>query len=154
MINRSYPRYRGYLVGGDIHAPGIEPGTWTNPRTSFSSRWFRIDWDTCHVTLTGHVSLPIPRPPYLMMPYYCMALPMILFFVGRVGGKFKDSCGASWHPILDSPINLAAKWQDGLKTASLFLFCKLIVPGNPRAFLETVQDLGYYNYGSTVLITT
>ena len=50
-----------------------------------------------------------------MMPYYCMALPMILFFVGRVGGKFKDSGGASGHPILDSPINLAANRQDGLK---------------------------------------
>jgi hypothetical protein len=44
--------------------------------------------------------------PYLMMPYYCMALPMINFcWVG--GWKFKDSGGASRHPILDSPINSA-----------------------------------------------
>ena len=125
----------------------------TNPRTSFSSRWFRIDWDTCHVTLTGHVSpskssIPLPHDAILLY-----GTTHDLIFVGRVGGKFKDSCGASGHPILDSPINLAANRQDGLKTASLFLFCKLIVPGNPTAFLETVQDPGYYNYGSTVLIT-
>jgi hypothetical protein len=35
MIDQSYPTSRGYLIGGDIHAPGIEPGTWTKPRTSF-----------------------------------------------------------------------------------------------------------------------
>ena len=60
MIDQSYPTSRGYLIGGSIPAPGIEPGTGTNPRTSFSSRWFKIVRDTCPCPLAGHVS-PINR---------------------------------------------------------------------------------------------
>ena len=49
-----------------------------------------------------------PNTPasYLMMPYQSMALNHdYFFFVGRVGGKFKDLRACSHeHPILESPL--------------------------------------------------
>ena len=139
MINRSYPRYRGYLVDGDIHAPGIEPGTWTNPRTSFSSRWFRIDWDTCHVTLTGHVSpskssLPLPHDAILL---YGTTHDFIFCWAG--GWKIQRFmwCFLAPHPRFSDQFN--ANRQDSLKQPR-YPIRYLLVPGDPTAFLETVQE--------------
>jgi hypothetical protein len=45
-----------------------------------------------------------PWRTYLMMPYQSMALTMF-FYVGWVGGKFKDQRACSHeHPILESPL--------------------------------------------------
>ena len=138
MINRSYPRYRGYSVDGDIHAPGIEPGTWTNPRTSFSSRWFRIDWDTCHVNLTGHVSLPIPRPlPHDAILLHGTTHDFIFCWAG--GWKIQRFmwCFRAPHPRFSDQFN--ANRQDSFKQPR-YPIRYLLVPGNPTAFLETVQE--------------
>ena len=100
--------------------------------------------DTCH--------LPTPRPlPHDAILLHGTNHDFIFCWVG--GWKIQRFmwCFRAPHPRFSD--QFSANRQDGLKTASLVLFGNLIVRVNPRAFLETVQDPGYYKYGSTVLIT-
>ena len=81
--------------------------------------------------------------PYLMMPYYCMALPMILFFVGRVGGKFKDSgCALASTPSLILLSDLSHE-QIRNPCKALLVFLLNPVPGCSTPLFDTCQIPGY-----------